>query len=258
MAWQRRWLAAGAVVMTVLAGCSWLPSSATPESVTTGPGTWVSGTPAAAPTVTVSLTASEVLGRLPIADWAPETGYNRDAFGQRWSDDIDVDGGHNGCDQRSDTLRRDLQDIVIKPRTQGCVPAAGTLQDPYTGAVIAFARGADTSAEVQIDHVVALSNAWRTGAQQWTTQRRQDFAGDPLELLAVDGPTNQAKSDDDASEWLPPRGEFRCPYVARQIAVKARYGLWVTHAEAAAMSAVLSGCPGEQLPVDTDVPAPVR
>jgi hypothetical protein len=201
--------------------------------------------------------AADALAQLAVDDWA-EGPYSRDAFGQRWSDDIDAAGGHNGCDQRSDIIRRDLAAVVIKPRTQGCVPLSGTLLDPYSGETIEFVRGETTSAAVQIDHVVALSNAWRTGAQRLSPERRQDFANDPLGLLAVSGPVNQAKGDSDAAAWLPPSAGYRCPYVARQIAVKTRYGFWVTPDEQAAMATVLAGCPGQALPAGDDIPAPVR
>jgi len=96
--------------------------------------------------------------------------------------------------------------------------------------------------------VVALSNAWQTGAQQLTRQKRIELANDPLELLAVDGPTNQAKGDGDAATWLPPNKAFRCQYVARQIAVKVKYTLWVTSAEKQAMQRVLSDCANQRVP----------
>jgi len=123
----------------------------------------------------------------------------------------------------------------------------GTLHDPYTDKTIAFARGPDTSSAVQIDHVVALSDAWQTGAQQLTATARNQLANDPLELLAVDGPTNQAKGNGDAATWLPANKGFRCAYVARQITVKVKYHLWVTRVEYDAMRGVLEGCPGQNL-----------
>jgi hypothetical protein len=95
---------------------------------------------------------------------------------------------------------------------------------------------------VQIDHVVPLADAWQKGAQQWSPAKRIDFANDPLNLLAVDGPTNQAKSDGDAATWLPPNKAYRCAYVTRQVAVKARYGVWVTQAEHDAIARILSRC----------------
>ena len=101
---------------------------------------------------------------------------------------------------------------------------------------------------MQIDHVVALSDAWQKGAQQLTEAQRLSFANDPLNLLAVDGPANQQKSDGDAATWLPPNKSYRCDYVARQISVKSSYGLWVTRAEHDAMARVLGDCPDTAAP----------
>ncbi|WP_448058691.1 HNH endonuclease family protein [Cellulomonas hominis] len=176
------------------------------------------------------------LATLPVKGRAPTTGYDRAQFGQAWAD---VD--RNGCDTRNDVLARDLTDRTVKPDTAGCVVLTGTLADPYTGADIAFERG-EHSADVQIDHVVALSDAWQKGAQQWTTERRTAFANDPANLLAVDGPANQRKGAGDAATWLPPNTGYRCAYVARQVRVKAAYGLWVAAAEKAAMERQLDGC----------------
>ena len=203
--------------------------------------------PAPSP-VAGSLTAAQVraavaaLGALPVKGRAPKTGYERAAFGPAWTDDVDVDGGHNGCDTRNDVLRRDLTAELLKPGTHGCVVLSGTLADPYTGRTIVFARGRSSSSKVQIDHVVALGDAWVTGAQQLTPTQRTTLANDPLNLLAVDGPTNGAKGDADAASWLPPNKAFRCTYVARQVAVKQRYHLWVTPAERAQIARVLTGC----------------
>jgi hypothetical protein len=183
------------------------------------------------------------LATLTVTGRAPRTGYDRSLFGQAWAD---VD--RNGCDTRNDILRRDLTGITLKPGTHGCLVLAGTLADPYTGTTIAFVRGRGTSNAVQVDHVVALSDAWQKGAQRWSTVTRTAFANDPLNLLAVDGPTNQRKGDGDAATWLPPRRVVRCAYVARQIAVKRRYGLSVTGAERDAMVRVLTACPGQSLP----------
>jgi hypothetical protein len=180
-----------------------------------------------------------VLATLPIKGRAPKTGYSRDQFGQAWAD---VD--RNGCDTRNDMLRRDLTSLAIKPGTRDCVVLSGRLNDPYTAAPINFLRGTSTSTAVQIDHVVALSDAWQKGAQQLSADRRTAFANDPLNLLAVDGPANQQKSDGDAATWLPPNRSFRCEYVARQISVKSSYSLWVTQAEHDAMARVLGDCPG--------------
>lgn len=182
--------------------------------------------------------ALTVLDTLAVKGRAPKTGYARAQFGDGWA-------SVNGCDTRNIILHRDLTDTVV---SDDCKVMSGTLNDPYTGKTIAFARGAATSALVQIDHVVALSNAWQTGAQQLTSERRVALANDPLELLAVDGQANQKKSDGDAATWLPSNKAFRCRYVARQIAVKQKYGLWVTSAERAAIQTILAKCPDERLP----------
>jgi hypothetical protein len=184
--------------------------------------------------------AVQALSTLAVKGRAPKTGYDRALFGQAWAD---VD--HNGCDTRNDILRRDLTGLEPTSGTNRCRVLSGTLHDPYTGRVIAFVRGQNTSSQVQIDHVVALSDAWQKGAQQWSTPRRTAYANDQLNLLAVDGPTNQQKSDGDAATWLPPNKAFRCPYAARQVAVKAKYGLWVTSAERDALARILASCPGQ-------------
>jgi len=190
-------------------------------------------------------TALAALALLEVKGRAPMTGYDRDAYGQAWSD---VD--RNGCDTRNDILARDLVDETFRARTRDCVVLTGTLHDPYSGQTIAFRRGQDTSSEVQIDHVVALADSWQKGAQSWDEVRRTTFANDPLNLLAVDGPLNQAKRAGDAATWLPPHRSFRCAYVARQVAVKVEYGLWVTAAERDAVARVLATCPDEPLPDD--------
>lgn len=190
-----------------------------------------------------SATALTALATLEVKGRAPKTGYDRDRFGQAWAD---VD--RNGCDTRNDILRRDLAATTLDPRTRGCVVLTGTLHDPYTGRDISFVRGPATSADVQVDHVVALGDAWQKGAQQLTGDQRLAFANDPLNLLAVDGPTNVRKGAGDAATWLPPATTFRCAYAARQVAVKARYHLWVTPAEHDALARVLGTCPAQLLP----------
>ncbi|WP_438803149.1 HNH endonuclease family protein [Frankia gtarii] len=180
--------------------------------------------------------ALALLGKLPVRAEDNSPKYRRDAFGTPWSD---VD--HNGCDTRNDVLHRDLHSTTVR-RSDGCTVLTGELTDPYTTRIIRFDRSRNASA-VQIDHVVALADAWRTGALDWTAAQRLQFANDPENLLAVDGPTNQRKSDQDASEWLPPSPGEQCPYVARQVGLKSRYHLWVVAAEAQAMRTVLQKCP---------------
>lgn len=184
--------------------------------------------------------AAQALARLSVKGRAPMTGYTRSAFGVGW---ITVDG----CDMREHILGRDLTGTVYRSATE-CTVLSGTLHDPYTDKTISFTRGIGTSDAVQIDHVVALGDAWQTGAQALTTAERTKLYNDPLELLAVDGPSNEQKGDGDASTWLPPNTAYRCRYVARQIAVKQTYHLWVTRAEHDAMQRVLAACPAQQLP----------
>ena len=178
--------------------------------------------------------AIAILEKLEVKPHHTETKYVRTEFYSNWS-------VRNGCDMRNIILQRDLIDTTL----DGCLVLSGTLHDPYTGKTIDFIRGPGTSSAVQIDHVVALSNAWKTGAFQLDKTTRRAISQDELNLLAVDGPANQQKSDQDASEWLPPNVAFRCQYVARQISVKFKYVLWVTSAEKSAMQKVLDTCPNE-------------
>lgn len=176
--------------------------------------------------------AKAELGKLEVKGRAPKTGYTRKQFGNGW-------GKINGCSVREVILARDLTDEKIDEK---CRVLSGVLNDPYTGQTINFQRGEKSSSKVQIDHVVALSDAWQKGAQQLSAEEREKLANDPLNLLAVDGPANQAKGDGDAATWLPSNKPFRCQYVARQIAVKRWYRLWVTEAEKSAMFSVLEKC----------------
>jgi Protein of unknown function (DUF1524) len=238
-----RWVVAAglvtATVLVVVAACAVAPAVTFPVSPRTS---------AAAPTPTSAPApapggAAAALAKLAVKGRAPKTGYSRAQFGPAWADT-----DHNGCDQRNQVLARDLTGVRFKPAARPCVVVAGTLRDPYTGAMIVFTRGQGTSEAVQIDHVVALSDAWQTGAQQLDAPTRELLATDLSNLLAVDGPTNQSKSDGDAATWLPPAKGYRCAYVARQVAVKTRYRLWVTAAERDAIARVLSSCPGQPLP----------
>jgi hypothetical protein len=186
----------------------------------------------------VSSEAIDTLNQLAVKGRAPKTGYERAQFGDGWAKT-------GGCDTRNVILNRDLKEVALNDK---CQVMSGMLADPYTGKTITFVRGADTSDDIQIDHVVALSDAWQKGAQQLSYQQRVALANDPLELIAADGPANQQKGDGDAATWLPSNKAFRCQYVARQVAVKQKYSLWVTSAEKDAIQSVLSSCPGQKLP----------
>lgn len=184
--------------------------------------------------------ASQALDTLRVDDNTNVARYNRTEFGYRSTDD-----DHNGCDVREDVLARDLSDVVYKRGT--CKVQSGTLNDPYTGKTIYFVRGNKTSALVQIDHVVALENAWISGANKWSSAKKIQFGNDMHNLLAVDGPANQEKGSASAAYWLPTNSAYRCAYVAKQISVKKQYDLSVTTKEYKAMKAVLRSCPTQQL-----------
>ena len=216
------------VALLALTGCGQIAITWGPSAPTPTPGS-----------------AAAALAQLPVKGRAPRTGYDRKAFGQSWAD-ID----RNGCDQRNDVLARDLDGTTFKPGTRDCKVLSGTLPDPYTGQPVAFLSGPGTSDDVQIDHLVALSDAWQTGAQQLDPATRERLANDPLNLIATAGPVNQAKGESDAASWLPPHRPAWCAYVARQVAVKLSYALWVTAAERDAMARVLTGCPEQLLPTD--------
>ena len=182
--------------------------------------------------------ALTVLNSLSVKGRAAKTGYTRAQF-THWSD-LD----RNGCDARNDTLKRDLTEVIYKAGTRDCKVISGLLLDPYSGKVITFSS---TKSNIDIDHVVALSNAWQTGAAYFDKTKRQQIANDPLNLLAVDFSLNRQKGDGDAATWLPPLKSYRCDYVARQIAVKAKYGLWVTQPEKGAIIKLLEKCEGQKI-----------
>ncbi|MFE5137610.1 HNH endonuclease family protein [Streptomyces fagopyri] len=183
--------------------------------------------------------ALSAVDSLTVKGRAPKTGYSRERFGTAWADT-----DSNRCDTRDDILKRDLKDVKFTSGT--CRVASGTLDpDPYSGKQVTYKRGRSL---VDIDHLVALSDAWQKGAKYWDASKRIALANDPLNLLSVDASTNRSKGDGDTATWLPPNKTYRCAYVAAQVAVKKKYGLWVTDGEKAAMKKTLSGCPGQKLP----------
>ncbi len=185
--------------------------------------------------------AITALNQLEVKGRAAKTGYSRAQF-PHWSDP-----DRNGCDARNDTLKRDLTNITYKVGTRDCKVVGGQLLDPFSGKSLTFSS---TKSNIDIDHLVALSNAWQTGAAYFDKAKRTQIANDPLNLLAVDAKLNRQKGDGDAATWLPPAKSFRCEYVAAQIAVKVKYSLWLTAPEKSAMSRVLESCPDQLLPVD--------
>lgn len=185
--------------------------------------------------------ASVVLETLAVKGRAPKTGYDRAS----WGDWIDLD--NDGCKTRDEILIRDLTSVTFDPNEK-CQVQTGVLKDPYSGTTMNFIQGRGTSSLIQIDHVVAVSDAWQKGAFKWGSATKIAFYNDPLNLLAVNGRLNSQKGDGDTATWLPPQKSYRCAYVARQIAVKAKYSIWVTKAEKVAMQTILAKCPGQVLP----------
>ncbi|MBR3135378.1 HNH endonuclease [Candidatus Saccharibacteria bacterium] len=180
--------------------------------------------------------ATEVLEKLEVKGRAPKTGYARTEFYNNWPD---VDG----CSLRQRIIKREVGDSAV---LEGCNVVAGHFIEPYTGEERNYTTREEFSKNIQIDHIVALSDAWQKGAQYMEKDVRYQIATDPLNLIAADGPANMQKSDGDAATWLPPNKKFRCEYVARQVAVKYKYHLWVTEAEKDAMNNVLSTCPNQK------------
>lgn len=181
------------------------------------------------------------LAELPVKEKESGEDYERSLFSSSWASWRD-------CNVRQKILNRDLTNITLADND--CAVTSGTLIDPYSGKTLELTTKSAVSSKVQIDHVVALSNAWQTGAKYLTKEERKALANDDLELIAVSSKDNQEKSDGDASEWLPENKSFQCPYVARQIAVKLKYRLWITPTEKSAMTEVLLTCPSEPLPAE--------
>lgn len=193
-------------------------------------------------------TAVAALATLQIKGRVPMTGYDRDRFGTEWSDAVgDFCYTRNGCDTRNDILARDLQRETVE--SNGCVVTAGILAyEPYTGEDDRpFVKGGSYEQAFDVEHIVALGNAWATGAQRLSEERRAELANDPVNLMLTDPSLNRSKGDADFATWLPPNKPFRCSYAARQIRVKQKYQLWMTAPEKAAMERVLATCPNEPL-----------
>lgn len=176
-------------------------------------------------------------------------GYDRERYFGGWAS--------NGCGSattRDTILARDLKDAVKNPR---CQVTSGTLSDPYTGRTIRFRRGRNTSSAVQIDHVVALLDAWESGARDWNQAKRVQYANSPDVLLASDGPANMAKGsgldvngtalyrpqDSGAPDvWMPDNKAYRCDYMAKRATIKSKWGLTMTPREKQQTVSVLSQC----------------
>ncbi|MFI5822896.1 HNH endonuclease family protein [Streptomyces rishiriensis] len=230
-----RLLAAGLVLAGALAASACGPLTA--------PGSTADAAPAHGPAAAGGAPVLAQLNKLTVRAQISLAGYSRDAFGPAWSDAGTVEMSGNSCPTRQDVLARDLDDVVRAE--DGCTVLSGVLHDRYTGRTIAFKRGPGTSMAVQIDHVVPLALGWRSGARELTAAQRLNYANDPANLVAADGPTNAGKGAKDASVWMPPRAEAHCWYATAQVRVKAKYRLSVTPAEKKALRTALESCPAE-------------
>lgn len=162
--------------------------------------------------------------------------YDREGqFGRAWPD---YEG--YGCDERNRILADSMTNVILDE--DGCTVLTGTLDDPFTGDIIEFTRGRGTSNAVQIDHVVSLSDAWRSGAYRWTQDERVAFANDFINLVAGDGPENARKGDRTAADYLPPNTDWECEFVTIQVETKAKYDLSVMVDEKQVMLSVLDEC----------------
>ncbi|MDX1889153.1 HNH endonuclease family protein [Mycolicibacterium sp. 050158] len=173
-----------------------------------------------------------------------EHDYRRAAFGEAWTDDNGAPGGHNGCDTRNDILDRDLVDKTFTSiKRCPTAVAAGTLHDPYTNDTVAFTRGNQIGAAVQIDHIVPLALAWDLGARDWPDDLRVRFANDPANLLAVQGQANQDKGDAEPADWMPPNHAFWCQYAVQFAAVLRGYALPIDERSAVVLRDAAATCP---------------
>ena len=213
-----------------------IPSSSSTEVESVEPSaavTVVPDNPSATPEPTSETTkALEVAQALKIRGRAATTNYSRDAFGSAWKD---VD--RNGCDTRNDILKRDFTTATFKAGTGDCKVIGGTWTDPYSNESYTFDKAPSGA---QIDHVVSLKNAWQMGADMWTDEMRVEYANDPLNLLVTIASLNRQKSDSNAASWLPPYKPERCRFIATQVAVKAKWELYVTQSEKDVFISILS------------------
>jgi hypothetical protein len=225
----------------VMTGCS-LGQQPVPSAATTSPTSDPVSSALTSPTTSLVAVGdvATALAKLPVRplDAAPRYNRQQQFLPHGWED---LDG--NGCDARRDAIARQAVRDIVRKGTADCILTA-TVSDPYSDADISSIRA-------QADHVVALKDAWLTGATAMTLTMRERLANDPLNLIMVAGSLNASKGDKAADEWLPPTEGFHCASVAQQIAVKTRYGLWVTQGEHDKMVSVLAACPGQQPPTET-------
>ncbi|KAF2687680.1 hypothetical protein K458DRAFT_385256 [Lentithecium fluviatile CBS 122367] len=180
------------------------------------------------PNIPSTSSANSLLAGLTVAPQGSQTGYSRDLF-PHW---ITQSGT---CNTRETVLKRDGTNVVTD---SACASTSGSWYSPYDGATWTAAS------DVDIDHMVPLSNAWKSGAASWTTARRQSFANDLTnpQLIAVTDNVNQAKSDSGPEDWKPPLTSYYCTYAKMWIKVKSVYSLTITSAEKSALTSMMATC----------------
>lgn len=180
------------------------------------------------PNIPSAASARTMLSQLVVAPDGPMDGYSRDKF-PHWH----IVSGT--CDTRETVLKRDGSNVQTG---SDCYPASGTWNSPYDGA--SWTQASD----IDIDHVVPLADAWRTGAAKWTTAQREAYANDldSPQLIAVTDNVNQAKGDQTPDQWMPPLANFHCTYAEMWVGVKDKYKLTITSAEKSKLNSILSGC----------------
>lgn len=178
----------------------------------------------------------DAAAQLRIVEPLPLDDYDRSFFGPPWQP---LEQGP--CDTRNEVLQSWLSDVTIGTG-HGCSVDSGWFIDPYTGHYVYFVRGPDTSTDVHIDHVVALSDAWSKGAATWSPAQAQAFANDPLNLIPTQGWVNEEKGALDAAEWLPHNEGYWCHFAVQLVLVKTKYDLGVTDAELAEITRALNTC----------------
>ncbi|MGI5521424.1 HNH endonuclease family protein [Micromonospora sp. CA-259024] len=206
---------AAAVVLAAVAGAGLVGVTAQPASATP-------------PGIPSKATAQSQLNALTVAAEGSTSGYSRDLF-PHW---ITISGS---CNTREQVLKRDGTSVVVD---SSCAATSGRWYSPYDGATWTAAS------DVDIDHVVPLAEAWRSGANSWTTSRRQSFANDLTrpQLIAVTDNVNQAKGDQDPSTWQPSLSSYRCTYSKMWITVKYNWSLTLQSAEKSALQSMLNTC----------------
>ncbi|GAA2815395.1 HNH endonuclease family protein [Saccharopolyspora taberi] len=173
-------------------------------------------------------TAQTWLGELKVGPEGSMDGYDREKF-PHWSE------GADGCNTREAVLKRDGENVEVG---SDCYPTSGTWNSPYDG-------GSWTQpSDVDIDHVVPLAAAWRSGAAQWTQEQREQFANDleAPQLIAVTDNVNQEKGDQTPDQWMPSETGYHCTYASMWVASKHKYQLTITEAEKGALSTALGSC----------------